>query len=76
MDQTEARLQKCFSTVFPELTAAEIPHATAATVARWDSLSGITLIALINEEFAIDLDMEDFESLTSYKGLLEQIRVS
>jgi acyl carrier protein len=76
MEQAEARLQKCFSTVFPELSAAEIPNARAATVARWDSLTGITLIALVNEEFSIDLDMEDFESLTSYEGLLEQIRVS
>lgn len=76
MDQTESRLQTCFTKVFPELTRDEITHASVDSVAKWDSMASITLLSLVGEEFGTDLDMDDFEQFTSYEGILEYLRAN
>jgi acyl carrier protein len=74
MDQTESRLQTCFTKVFPELTPEQIKQASVDSVGKWDSMASITLLTLIGEEFGTDLDMDDFEQFTSYRGFLEYLQ--
>jgi acyl carrier protein len=76
MDQTESRLQTCFTKVFPELTPEQITHASVDSVSKWDSMASITLLTLVGEEFGTDLDMDDFEQFTSYGGILEYLRTN
>jgi acyl carrier protein len=75
MDQTERRLQTCFTKVFPELTAQQISNASVDSVAKWDSMASITLLSLVGEEFGTELDMDDFEQFTSYQGILDYLRL-
>jgi acyl carrier protein len=73
MDEARARLMNCFAAVFPGLPAAEIPTATPLTVAAWDSIANVTLLAVVEEEFGITVDADDLERLTSFEAMLEYL---
>jgi acyl carrier protein len=70
-----ARLVACFAAVFPDLPADAIPHATPVSVAAWDSIANVTLLAVVEEEFGITVDPDDLERLTSFDALLEYVAV-
>ncbi|MGA2422328.1 MAG: acyl carrier protein [Candidatus Acidiferrum sp.] len=70
MADVKARLERCFSAVFPALSAAQIVQANPASVAAWDSVASVTLFALIEEEFALEIDVQDMPQLLSFEGLL------
>jgi acyl carrier protein len=65
-----ARVSRCFLNVFPDVTAADLPRASQASLPQWDSTAHVTLLSAIAEEFRIDLDDESFEVLTSYPLVL------
>ena len=68
-----ARLLACFSDVFPDVAAAKLPMATPTTVDSWDSIATATLVAVVEEEFGVSLDLSDPDALTSFDGFLEQL---
>jgi acyl carrier protein len=69
-DGLEARLETCFLTVFPDLPAANVQQATVDSVEKWDSLATVTLVAVIEEEFGIEIDFkDDLESFVSFQGI-------
>jgi Acyl carrier protein len=74
MNDHEARLVKCFSAVFSELSEAELRSASTSTLASWDSLTTVTLIALIEEEFKIEVGVEDLERLVSFDSVLGYLK--
>jgi acyl carrier protein len=76
MDPTTARLRACFSRVFPNLTDEETIAARVGAIPEWDSLATITLFSLIEEEFGISFDLDDFEDTMSFQGLLKRIQGS
>jgi len=47
------RLVRCFSSVFPALTDTDICAADVALLMNTDSLAGVTLVSLIDEEFGL-----------------------
>lgn len=73
-DRIRERLVGCFEKVFPALPKDVIPAATHDNVAGWDSLTQVTLVALIGEEFELEVDFEEFESATSFPRLLKVVR--
>jgi acyl carrier protein len=73
MDNVSTKLAQCFSLVFPNLEPARIPDASAENVTEWDSVAQVNLLTLIGEEFAIDIDFEDFEGATSFKALAARL---
>ncbi|HSS20762.1 MAG TPA: acyl carrier protein [Pyrinomonadaceae bacterium] len=66
LPELEARLQKCFSAVFPNLSADEILRANSASLATWDSLATVTLVSVIEEEFGISIAPEEYEYMISF----------
>lgn len=74
MDELGKRLAACFSAVLPELTADEIPEASATSVKSWDSVVTITLIAVVEEEFEISIDVEDPAEFDSFQRILAYLR--
>ena len=70
MSDNRARLIECFATVFPDLRSAEIPLASIATVPAWDSLASATLVSVLEEEFGVQLGLEELEDLTSFELVL------
>jgi acyl carrier protein len=74
MDEMEKRLAACFLAVLPELTVEEIPQASATSVKSWDSVATITLIAVVEEEFGISIDVEDPAQFDSFQQILGYLR--
>jgi acyl carrier protein len=73
MDNSEQRLIKIFETAFPDLPVEQITAATQEQTQNWDSVAAITLMNLIEEEFAIQMDFEDLGELTSFQKILAYI---
>jgi acyl carrier protein len=68
MSEQEERLARCFASVFPALKPEEIPTASAESVAAWDSLAAVTLVAVIQQEFGVEIDPLDLPELNSFEG--------
>ena len=76
MDDTRARLVTCFSAVFPELAPDEIERASPYTVPEWDSLANVTLVSVVEEEFGVQIPLDDLETLGSFELVLDFLRSS
>ena len=66
MDHIALRLTNCFQTVFPHLPEGEIAAASQTNVAAWDSVAAITLVNVIEEEFGIQMDLDQLADLDSF----------
>ena len=73
MPDPRFRLTRCFSVVFPDLTESEILRSSVASVSAWDSLASINLYSLVEEEFGIEISIQDLENLFSFELILEFI---
>ncbi|HTV64764.1 MAG TPA: phosphopantetheine-binding protein [Bryocella sp.] len=63
------RLTKCFEVVFPDLPQDAIAGASTATVSAWDSVAAITLMNVVEDEFGLELDLDDLANLDSFEKL-------
>ena len=73
MDDTTARLIRCFAAVFPSLSQHQILSAEAATTEGWDSVASVTLFAMIEEEFGAEIDMDDYVELISFSKIAQYL---
>jgi acyl carrier protein len=73
MTHTNQRLATCFENAFPEIQPDEIPRASTASMAAWDSVAHITLLSAISEEFGVEFAPEDFEELVSYALIADSL---
>jgi acyl carrier protein len=73
MSDQEARLVNCFRLVFPTLTTEEILQITAEADGIWDSLSGVTLLTVVQEEFNVDIDADALEYLNSFAAFRDYL---
>ena len=74
MSDVTGRLVKCFGAVFPSLGREETLAATTESVAEWDSLASLTLVAVIEEEFEMTVDDLDLSELGSFSAFDEYVR--
>jgi acyl carrier protein len=71
------RLMHCFATVFPGATCDEIKGSKFEALPGWDSLQGVTLLAVLDDEFGIQLDLTELLELETFDGVerhLSQVR--
>jgi acyl carrier protein len=73
MTDIQKRVASCFSNVFPDLPEAEIPRASTASLAAWDSVAHVTLLSSIGEEFGEQFELEDYEELVSYPLIVDHL---
>jgi acyl carrier protein len=74
MDNQEMRLERCFLEVFPELAVDEIAQATSTSVQGWDSVSTVTLLTVVEEEFGVNVDISDVARFDSFKRILAYLQ--
>jgi acyl carrier protein len=72
LDQDE-RLIRCFASVFPTLTPEQIEAASSDSVGVWDSLSSVTLAAVIQEEFNVEIEPDALPDLDSFRAFREYL---
>jgi acyl carrier protein len=75
MHDAKNRLNKCFTGAFSSLPPASFTVADTTNVEAWDSVASVTLFALIEEEFGIELDIQALGQLNSYQKILEYLEV-
>jgi len=62
------RLQQCFQAVFPNLKQPELATASSETLSDWDSVAQVTLISVVEEEFAVVLPEEKYGEMLSFEA--------
>ena len=70
MSDVQVRLTACFAAVFPALSEGEILRADHYNVSQWDSIASVTLFATVEEEFGLELELNDLPGLVSFKTIL------
>lgn len=73
MSDQERLLVRCFASVFPTLSEEEIRSANTESVGIWDSLSTVTLAAVIQEEFNIEIDSKVLLNLDSFQAFRDYV---
>jgi acyl carrier protein len=68
MDNVDARLTRCFSAVFPGIAAEQMPNVTMESLNDWDSMATVTLINVVEEEFGLQIAVEEIEDLSSFRS--------
>ena len=74
MGEMEGRLIRCFSSVFPDLTAEQIRTVSVESLPAWDSLVAVTLVAVLQEEFGLQINLMDLPELVSFVGVQNYVR--
>jgi acyl carrier protein len=74
MDEIETRVLDCFANVFPAVPREKLAKVNQASVAEWDSVMHVTLLAALAEEFQIEIDYEAAEELLSFALVLDYVR--
>lgn len=74
MDEVRGRLTRCFAAVFPALPEDRVHTAQPSTVNGWDSVASVTLIALVEEEFGVEFDVQEIANLLSFGKLLDYLQ--
>jgi acyl carrier protein len=69
----KARLRDCFAAVFPSAAPDELEQASTETLPGWDSLATVTLVAVVEEEFGVVLELDDLEQLTSFERVYQLV---
>lgn len=73
MSELERRLLVCFSDAFPDLPKAQLSSLSQGSHAEWDSVAHVTLVALLGEEFGLELSPDEIEEATSFARMLEVV---
>jgi len=68
MSERENRLIRCFSSVFPGLPLEKIQSASIESLDAWDSLASVTLAAVVQQTFGVQIDLLDLPELNSFEA--------
>jgi len=69
MTALKERVLDCFCAVFPNRSREELLAATRESIPEWDSLAGITLLTVIQQEFHLDIDLGELEHFNSVEAV-------
>ena len=75
MPDARARLLRCFSAVFPKLSEPNILASNIVSTIEWDSLATVNLFAVVEEEFGIEIQIEEIENLVSFESFHKCVSV-
>jgi acyl carrier protein len=73
MSELDVRLSVLFRAAFSSLDEQNVREATRDSLAKWDSIAAMTLLALIEEEFGEQFDLEEAAGWTSYAQIKETL---
>jgi acyl carrier protein len=63
------RLMRCFASAFPNATRDEIRTAKFDAMPGWDSLRGVTLLAVLDQEFGVQMDLPELLELETFDSV-------
>jgi acyl carrier protein len=74
MSEQDDRLVRCFASVFPTLSEEEIRASDVVPLFDLDSLAGVTLVTLIDQEFGVNVELPDLLDLGSFEAISQFLR--
>jgi acyl carrier protein len=74
VSEHEDRLVRCFASVFPNLSEREIRSPNVVPLFDVDSLAGVTLVTLIDQEFGVNVELSDLLELESFEAISQYLR--
>ena len=74
MDEIIARLQPIFRDVFDQDELVITRESSAKSVEGWDSLTHVTLVISIEQEFRIKFGLGELQDLENVGGMVDLIR--
>ncbi len=63
------RLMRCFASACPNATPEEIRTAKFEDFSGWDSFRGVTLLAVLDEEFGVMIDLPELLELETFNAV-------
>lgn len=69
MDDGDDRLVRCFASAFPSATPDEIRTAKFDAMPGWDSLRGVTLLAVLEQELGVQIDLPELLELETFDAV-------
>ncbi len=76
MFEQDDRLARCFASVFTGLSQAELRSVNEDSMGLWDSLATVTLAAVVQEEFGVEIDPEALPRLNSFAAFRDYLNHS
>jgi acyl carrier protein len=73
MPTLKDRVADCFCAIFPEHSREELLTASRESIPEWDSLAGVTLLTLLQQEFNLDIDLGELEHFNSVPAVVEYV---
>lgn len=73
-DDVRERTVRCFEVVFPSVPRERLPHLSPESDGAWDSLATVTLVAVLEEEFGIEVPVDELPNLTSFEQVVEVVQ--
>lgn len=73
MTALKDRLTDCFSAVFPNRSREELLTASRESIPEWDSLTGVTMLMLLQQEFHLDIDLTELENFDSVQAVYDYV---
>jgi acyl carrier protein len=73
VNDLRSRLMRCFTAVFSQLSEQSIATARLDTLQGWDSVTAVTLVSTIEEEFETELDLDALGGLMSFQSILDYL---
>ena len=73
MNELRSRLMRCFTAVLPQISEQEIAASRLDQLRGWDSVAAATLLSTIEEEFAIELDLDALGTQASFPSILDYL---
>jgi acyl carrier protein len=70
----EGRVLECFANVFPDVPRDELPRVSHRSLAQWDSVAHVILLAALSEEFQIEFDYQTVEEMSSFALVVDFVR--
>lgn len=67
MNEIKHRLIRCFAAVFDDINEAEMPNLEVKNTKSWDSLAFVMLMNLVQQEFSVEIPVEQLDSLDSFE---------
>jgi acyl carrier protein len=73
-DHDDDHLMRCFKSAFPSATRDEIRTAkTFDAIPGWDSLRTINLLAVLDDEFGVHIDLPELLELASFDAVKRRL---
>jgi acyl carrier protein len=73
VSEADDRLMRCFASVFPSAAGNDIQTSQFDAIPGWDSLRGVMLLAVLDEEFGLQMELPELLELGNFASVKQHL---